>query len=61
MSELTPCNYCTLEGYKRRHGEKNVRTRPSKKEGMRLNWIAVVVRGKGEVAWFLELSKDCCC
>ncbi len=60
MSSLTSCNYCDLRRYKRRYGEDNVRTRMSKKEGMG-RWIAVVVRGKGEIGWFMELSDHCVC
>ncbi len=60
MSSLTSCNYCDLQWYKRKYGEDNVRTRRSKKEGMG-RWLAVVIRGEGEVAWMMELSDHCVC
>jgi hypothetical protein len=60
MGDLTSCNYCTLQFYKRKYGKKNIRTRLSKKEGME-RWIAVVLRGKGEIGWFMELTDNCAC
>ncbi len=58
MSDWMACNYCTLQFYKRKYGKNNIRTRASKKMA---GFIAVVLRGKGEIGWFMELSSQCCC
>jgi len=57
MSELTSCNYCTLQGIKSRakeNGEK-VKVVPSRHGG-----VDVKVNDR-QVAWFMELTTYCCC
>ena len=62
MSELTPCNYCTLEGIKRRNKGKKVKLRPAKKEDKYfLGGYDVYIDGEKSGAWFMEVSDRCVC
>lgn len=58
MSELTSCNYCTLLGIKERakQNKEKVRVVPNAKWG----GVDVKVDGR-QSAWFMELTKHCCC
>lgn len=63
MSELTPCNYCSLRVIKARakkDGEKVTLARPKDKEMADLMEVAVSIDGE-EVAWFMELTDHCVC
>lgn len=71
MSELTPCNFCTLRGI-RRHlpPGKKVVLRPEALGGLKDGVACYVVdadvpdedvSGPGWVSWFMELSDECCC
>lgn len=56
MSELTRCNYCTLQAIKERANAKGQAVMLVHKGG----WIEVEVDGK-RVASFKELSDHCVC
>jgi hypothetical protein len=57
MSELTRCNYCTLQSIKARHGEDQVFIRYNGH-----GWLEVRIHGKDEpLAWFLILTAHCVC
>lgn len=52
MSELTSCNYCTLNDIRRR----------AKRDGKKVEVHTNVVYVDGKrVAWFMELTDYCCC
>ena len=62
MSELTLCNFCSLQKLKRRYGEENVRVnRDLDKDG----WLEVKVRDEqgwhSAGHWFLALTDHCVC
>ena len=70
MSELTPCNYCTLQRMKRAaklNGERVVMVRAKEIQG--LGGMDVYVLPKGEKklekkyfrAWFMALGNRCEC
>lgn len=65
MSELTPCNCCTLAEITRRAAERGATvttTRPPLRGDERTSWIEVHCSDKPEpVAFFLELTTYCCC
>lgn len=54
MSELTPCNFCTMANIRRRHPDEQIVVRD---DG---GWTGVYVGGK-RVASFMELTKECVC
>ncbi len=54
MSELTPCNRCEIEWLKSRYPKGEVKLDPS--TGMLGFWT-----GEEFVAWFMEVSDECCC
>jgi len=58
MSELTSCNYCTLQDIKSRAKQKGekVRVVPNGRHG----GVDIKV-GDRQAAWFMELTKYCCC
>lgn len=66
MSELTPCNYCTLKYFKRLYEKDGTKiiTRLAT-TGSFEGWIAVVkVSPDGteeEIGWFMSLSNHCVC
>jgi hypothetical protein len=55
MSSLTRCNYCVLEGIKRRNPGKLVETRPDD------GWLRVYVDGEPQDVLLLELTGRCVC
>lgn len=65
MSELTPCNYCTLKHIEQR-AKRNGNQVILKNS---LDGVNVYVIPKGQelspdteiTAWFMELSDHCCC
>ena len=62
MSELTPCNRCTLDRITEKamlagKGVRYARIPITEEMG---GWIVVEVDGEA-VAWFMELSEKCCC
>lgn len=58
MSELTPCNYCTLRNIKRRLPEGVIVTTEQDDDG----WIAVQRSDEEQPsAWFAELTDHCVC
>jgi hypothetical protein len=59
MSELTRCNYCTLNNIKARYGVSNVEIRLSQSGDLR-GWTEVYVRGK-RVASFMAVTDHCVC
>ncbi len=56
MSELTPCNYCTLNDIKRRNKGKKVTTR-REPDG----WIRVLIDGEDAGHLFMALGDHCEC
>jgi hypothetical protein len=57
MSELTLCNFCTLQGIKVRYGRDKVYIRHSGH-----GWLEVCIEGRDEpVVWFAALTTQCCC
>ena len=61
MSELTPCNYCTLKAIRAR-APKGVRTTTSAGKGEWAGWIVVKQTGRKEpVAYFMALTDHCVC
>ena len=67
MSELTPCNYCTMQRIKGEAKSKNEIVITKKGTGV-LGGIDVYVLPKGETpkkkyfrAWFMALGKYCEC
>ena len=63
MSELTPCNYCTLKHIRaraREDGEKVTLAKPKDKDMDELMEVAVSLDGE-EVAWFMKLTDHCVC
>ena len=58
MSELTLCNYCTLEDIKRRHGKVELRRTADR-------WVDVLVQDGDDdwkvVASFAALPEGCAC
>lgn len=70
MSELTQCNFCSLEDIKRkakREGKK-VTLLPAKRDKYYMGGLDVFVHPKKVkptrrhlVAWFMELGNSCCC
>lgn len=64
MSELTPCNYDTLQAMKRQHGANNVRT-VVVKDGDMVGWVRVDVYRNREWregrAYFMALTDHCIC
>lgn len=57
MSELTRCNYCTLQHLKRVYGAKNLIVQPSMDFP---SWTEVVVKGE-RLASFMQLTEKCAC
>ncbi len=53
MSELTPCNYCTMQAIIRRHPHSEIKLVTD-------DWTVMFVDGE-RVASFLELPKECVC
>ncbi len=61
MSELTPCNYCSLQSIIARHGKGNVRVQPSDSSVVPID---VLIKKDGEwkvVAGFCALTNQCAC
>lgn len=65
MSELTLCNWCSLQWYYRRYGKGNVKLVPAKGE---LGGLDVIVREgldqpwpKEPAGWFWQLTDHCVC
>lgn len=61
MSELTPCCYCVLQGFIRKYGAENVRTKESDSKMIPIN---VEIRRNGEwkrIAGFGALTDHCAC
>lgn len=56
MSELTKCNYCTLERLRLKYGSSRIRLRANSD-----GWIDVLVDGERIGYSFLEVSVDCVC
>jgi len=73
MSELTPCNYCNLQAYKRRAKERgqkvtvlNNRQHGGKDVYMHPDFVKVDQNSKElyeeyRIAWFMELPNSCFC
>lgn len=68
MSELTPCNFCTLQGIKRREESLgNTVTVAAVEEGPMQGMIGVTISGPAyfgddkPCVWFMALSEECCC
>lgn len=64
MSELTQCNYDTLQSIKYRYGADNVKVVSAR--GSMLGGVDVLVRKDGKweeepVAWFMQLPAHCVC
>jgi hypothetical protein len=60
MSELTPCNYCSLEDMKRRAKERGTHIVLS--VDPETCWIKVrYADRKGALGYFLELTTECVC
>lgn len=59
MSELTPCNYCTLKGMKDHYKEEGKEVKVTRSKEMQ-GWLAAEVDGE-EIAWFMELTGHCVC
>jgi hypothetical protein len=58
MSELTPCNFCSLKRMKEHYGEFNIVINDNEKHGgkdVRHNETGKLI------AWFMELPKECAC
>jgi hypothetical protein len=56
MSELTSCNFCTLQDIKRRNKGKKVTTQRDED-----GWIRVFVDGKPTGTSFMALTDHCVC
>jgi len=56
MSELTSCNFCTLQVIKRRNKGKKVTTQRDED-----GWIRVFVDGKPTGTSFMALTDHCVC
>lgn len=56
MSELTRCNYCTLQDVRRRNPGKRVSTRRDEH-----GWLRVLIDGEPAGISFLELTTRCVC
>jgi hypothetical protein len=56
MSELTPCNYCSLQGIKNRNKGKKVTL-----ERDEYGWLAVHVDGEKAGMSFMEITDHCVC
>jgi hypothetical protein len=71
MSELTPCNFCSLRGYReraRRTGREVVVRAAAEGRGRWPKGMDVFMvkpgeaPGKGDrIAWFMELTDKCAC
>lgn len=63
MSELTRCNYCTLEDIKRRAKKDGevVTTRPAKGGGVEVATHKPGEEPKEFGVWFMVLPDHCCC
>lgn len=73
MSELTPCNYCTLRRIKARAKKKDQRvtTTPAKNSRGGIDILmyprhlgakdARADRKKYKVAWLMKITNKCCC
>jgi hypothetical protein len=63
MSELTPCNYCSLLAIKNAYGKNNIRLVADQEE--MIGWIAVELKQEGRpwtsIAWFMQLTAHCVC
>jgi hypothetical protein len=63
MSDLTPCNFCSLQRIKRRAAERGatVTTRRETSGDMR-GWVAVIESDRDEPSsYFMELTDRCAC
>lgn len=59
MSELTTCNYCTLQDIKRRADERGATVSLSKDE---YGWTVVQCSDKSKPsAWLMKLTDHCVC
>lgn len=56
MSELTRCNYCTLQEVRRRHPDAVVTTKPDE-----YGWLQVWIDDKPGGQHFLALTDHCVC
>ena len=64
MSELTPCNACTLAWITREAAKRGATVRTEKRPFGNSGdwWIAVIESDRDEPqAWFMELTVHCCC
>jgi hypothetical protein len=66
MSELTQCNWHSLQYIKRQYGDDNVKLLPAR--GSELGGLDVYVRKNKDapwsekpVAWFMQLTAHCVC
>lgn len=63
MSELTSCNYCTLQRIKREARERGERVllRPAKGGGIECATHKPNEQPKKFTVWFMELTDHCVC
>lgn len=57
MSELTPCNYCTLWSIRDRNKGKKVELKPNEEHG----GLDIYIDGEKRGGWFMEITDHCCC
>lgn len=59
MSELTPCNYCTLKFLRQQAAKRSVTIVLGKDEH---GWVTATYSDQDEpTAWFMELTERCVC
>jgi hypothetical protein len=61
MSELTPCNYCTLQRMKRDAKKTGDIITVRAGKGTWSGWIEVLRNGKPADCWFQKLGDHCEC
>jgi len=64
MSELTQCNFCTLQGIKaiaKKNGRKVVVEKDDSYPLKGFNVYTQGKMGKHFEAWLMEISGECCC
>jgi hypothetical protein len=61
MSELTPCNYCSLQEIKRLARKRGEAVEVVHGAGEMKGWLQVKVGGKPKDIWFRALTDSCAC
>ena len=64
MGEHTPCNRCSLRGIERRAAERGATVSVARQPALAEmgGWYKVSVSDRPDpVAWFMELTVECCC